>query len=120
MENYKITSYDGMTTYTRRYSKKEIENFWKTLGQGHDQALERNVEYCIVLNCSYRDALVYSAIFLRHFAIPTCTHYDGITLSLYCADAGGDFQRLKERVWAAINYHNNFGVDEYGQLFADE
>ncbi len=119
MENYQYTGYRGNKTYTKRYSKKEIENFWKTLGQGHDQALKRDLRYCIVLHCSHEEALIYTAIFIRHFHIPTCTHYNGATLSLYCLDAGSDFQRLKDRVWAAINYHVNYGVDEHGQLFAD-
>ncbi len=120
MEDYKIVSHNGMTTYTRRYSKNEIESFWTTLGQGHKEALKRDLRYCIVLHCSFEDALIYSAIFYRHFNITTCTHYNGATVSLYCGDAGGDYQRLKSRVWAAINYHINYKVDEYGQLFAEE
>lgn len=117
-ENFNFKSYTGMQVYTMRYSKDEIKNAWNREGQGHRQAMERNQKFCLIKPCSEEEALIYSAIFLRHFNILTCTHYNGYDISLYCGDAGGDYLGLMRRVRAAIFMHDNYGTDEHGPLFS--
>lgn len=71
------------------YTQQEIEAGWHdTDGQGNHQAREKGTS-CVCVECGHDDALELSALFVRQvFAIPSCCHYDGVTLSLYCGDAG--------------------------------
>lgn len=72
-----------------RYLPEEIRAAWQDKkGQGHRQAVQRGRD-CVVVKINDENAVVLAALFIRCvFAIPTCTHYNGKTLSLYCGDSG--------------------------------
>lgn len=74
----------------RAYHAGEIVAAWQEKGQGHEDAVARG-HNCVLIPCSWTDAIILSAIFVRGiFAILTCCHYNGQTLSLYCGEAGRD------------------------------
>lgn len=103
MPKSRITKKGGVTTHWLEYSKKEIQKLWKKDGQGHSQAMKRD-DFCVWTYCNEEDATNLSLWFVHNaFAIPTCTHYNGETLSLYCGDAGGGFYDLKRRVELHVN-----------------
>lgn len=57
-------------------------------GQGNREARARS-PWCAVVDCDEKDALKLSRAFYETvLALPSCAHYDGTTLSLYCGDAG--------------------------------
>lgn len=66
----------------------EIKAAWHTVGQGHEEAKARG-RWCVVVECDEEEAIHLSRLFIREFAIPTCCHYDGTTLSMECGGAGG-------------------------------
>lgn len=71
-------------------TREETEAGWyDEYGQGNHEARLRGWA-CVVRACTEKeDALRLSALFCRNvFAIPSCTHWDGSTLSMYCGDAG--------------------------------
>lgn len=77
----------GTKTYTV-YADDEIRQAWEDQrGQGNAAARSRS-HYCVVRACSEEQALAISHAFMRCFASPSCCHYDGETVSLYCGDAG--------------------------------
>ena len=79
---------NGRETYWFEYSDDELKHAWSEDGQGHANAIARG-ETCHVVKCSENEAVALSRLFVSNvFAIPTCCHYDGITLSMYCGDAG--------------------------------
>jgi len=76
------------------YTDAEIEDAWAdTTGQGNRQARLRNA-FCVVIGLqSKAEAIELSHLFVGSvFAIPTCTHWNGETLSLYVGDAGGNWR----------------------------
>lgn len=78
------------------YTDAELKAAWQEEGQGHQKAVERG-EYCHIIPCSEDEALRLSRKFVEQvFAIPTCCHYDGSTLSLYCGDAGKGSKNMLE------------------------
>ena len=83
---------DGINTLWTEYTDEELRAAWETNDQGHRQAVERGPT-CVVVICDVFDAVSISRLFVRNiFAVPTCCHYDGTTLSLYCGDAGGGWR----------------------------
>lgn len=79
---------DGIETIWTEYTNEELRAAWNEGDQGHAEAVERG-RWCVVIECDEYDAVSLSRLFVRNvFAIPTCCHYDGRTLSLYCGDAG--------------------------------
>lgn len=98
MRNFSIQNLNSYSISGRDYGIMEMVEFWNKEGQGHKEALERG-KYCVIVKCNKYDASVLSQIFVNaYFAIPTCTHYNGNTLSLYCGDAGSSRGILKIRV----------------------
>lgn len=79
-----------------KYSDDELTEAWSDDGQGHKQAVERG-DMCVVFKCTPAQALLATRAFVEKvFAVPTCCHYDGETLSLYCGDAGvGGYESCK-------------------------
>lgn len=85
----------GNTThFLSIYEPDEMPIYWEDRGQGHKEAVCRG-SMCVVKKCDLQSAKKISAEFVNDlFSIPTCTHYDGETLSLYCGDAGSNWQSL--------------------------
>jgi hypothetical protein len=80
-------------------SDDEIRKAWKSKGQGHDYAVERKSYFCVVVGgITVGDALVLCRAFLNFFNMPSCTHWNGKTLSLYCGEAGSGAEALKRGV----------------------
>jgi hypothetical protein len=80
----------------------EMPAYWRQDGQGHQQAEARGPA-CVVVKCDLTDAKSLSAWFVNHvFGIPTCTHYDSETLSLYCGDAGSGWRSMQSIVLAHV------------------
>lgn len=79
-----------------KYSDDELTAAWSEDGQGHKRAVERG-DMCVVFECTPVQALLATRAFVEKvFAVPTCCHYDGETLSLYCGDAGvGGYENCK-------------------------
>lgn len=86
---------EGNTSWYK-YSDDELIAAWDTYDQGHKQAVERS-EMCVVFDCTKEQALLATRAFVEKvFAVPTCCHYDGETLSMYCGDAGvGGYENCK-------------------------
>lgn len=86
---------EGNTIWFRR-SDDELIAAWSEDGQGHRQAVERG-HMCVVFKCTREQALLATRAFVEKvFAVPTCCHYDGETLSMYCGDAGvGGYENCK-------------------------
>ncbi len=120
MESCEVETFKGYGLHWTRYTKKEIKEAWNKDGQGHFQAIERG-DACIVVPCDEGEAIILSALFVRNvFAIPTCTHYDGKTLSLYCGDAGSRWKDTMENCKTKILIYKLAGIDEQGALFSNE
>lgn len=86
------------TTVFGQRTKAETEAGWNDLGgQGNQQARERG-KYCVIHPCTDKEtALILSALFVRNvFAIDSCVHWDGNTVSMYCGDAGSGYVRTME------------------------
>lgn len=96
---------NGIRTIWVEYTDEELRAAWSEDGQGHRQAVGRG-DRCVVVQCDEFDAISISRLFVRHlFACPTCCHYDGATLSLYCGDAGGsDIQNLLMRARSLVAF----------------
>lgn len=72
-----------------KYLPEEMPQYWEQDGQGHKDAVSRE-SACIVVHCDLDYAKKMSAWFANEiFALPTCTHFDGATLSLYCGFISG-------------------------------
>jgi hypothetical protein len=72
------------------YEDWEIVWAWEQDGQGNRDARQRG-RWCYVIACDLDQAIALSRLFVRNvFAVRTCCHYDGKTLSMYCGDAGGN------------------------------
>jgi len=107
MSEQRMTKSNGYITHWIEYNEEEIQMFWDTKGQGHHEAVHRG-GWCVVIPCDLNQAIKYSLWFVhKAFAIPTCTHYNGETLSLYCGDAGSGASNLKSRVEAFIEGANS-------------
>jgi len=77
----------GGKVYEWIRSVKEIQEGWEGPGQGNYEArLGKN--NCVVVDCNMSEAILLTQIFLHYFAIPTCCHYDGDKLSMFCGHAG--------------------------------
>ncbi len=97
----------NVRTIWNEYSPNEIERYWYKEGQGRRQSIERD-DSCVIVPCSNQEAREWSCYFINNiFAIPTCTHYDGYTISLYCGDAGKGwrecFDKTKEYIDSQVN-----------------
>ena len=107
-----VFNFDNGTCHAHGHTKEELESAWHNIsGQGNLDARGRGWA-CIIIPCDKETALVLSAIFHRHFAIETCCHWDGETLSMYCGDAGGGWKILRDKLNAA------FCMSMPGGLFA--
>ena len=85
----------GIRTTYREYSLQELEKAWNQKGQGHNYAVEGKF-YVVKVPCNKDQALEITKWFVENkFAIPTCCHYTGKTLHLYCGDAGGWAEDLR-------------------------
>jgi hypothetical protein len=104
------------TTTVYKYTHKELMDAWEdTAGQGNSQARAHGT-WCVLIPCTEKEAIVYSARFCRRFNIPSCCYYEGKILSMYCGDAGsGAEELLRDISDLRFTY-----VDEDGPLFADE
>jgi hypothetical protein len=93
----------NVETHYTQYTREEIVAFWNTEGQGHKQALNRS-SMCVVAPATKEAAIDISALFIRDiFASPTCTHYDGKTISLYCGNVGAyDYPEVCRKVKSLI------------------
>lgn len=83
----------GYTVQFGQRSIAETEAGWHdTNGQGNHQAVARG-EFCVLHPCEDKEtALILSALFVRNvFAIDSCVHWDGRTISMYCGDAGSGY-----------------------------
>ena len=61
----------------------------------------RRSSSCVVVKCKQSDAVNFTKWFIeKAFSMPSCTHYDGETLSIYCGEAGSGFANLFDRVKA--------------------
>ena len=86
----------GCIVHWWEYSPKEIKQAWNENGQEHTAAIERG-SWCVVTPCTEEEAINICSWFVHDaFACPTCTHYDGKTVSLYCGDAGSNAPILKK------------------------
>lgn len=80
--------------YWHEHDDAETEAAWHDeQGQGNRYAREREF-YCVVVPCTKDEAIVLSKLFHKRFAIESCCHYDGETLSMYCGDAGSNADSL--------------------------
>lgn len=119
MESCEIKTLGGYGLHWTRYTKGEIKEAWNKDGQGHSNAMKRG-DACVVVPCDEEEAIILSALFVRRvFALPTCTHYDGNTLSLYCGDAGSGWRDAIENCKKMILLYKLIGVDEQGALFSE-
>lgn len=82
------------------YTDAEIEGAWSKQGQGHERAVSRDEQFCVVMCCDKETAIMMSRLFLREFNMSTCVHYDGNTLSMNCAEASRDMGALKKCILA--------------------
>lgn len=87
----------GMSVTTPIYTDAEIKKAWVSYGQGSRQAEARGT-HCVVVPCDEEAAVALTREFLDHFNIPTCCHYDGNTLSMYCGDAGRGADSLFDKM----------------------
>lgn len=89
---------NGTQVHWYEYTDIELVNAWYDVrGQGNIYARNRGPA-CIIHTCTQDEAIELSRMFVRTvFAIPTCCHYDGNTVSLYCGDAGRNYQRTMEK-----------------------
>jgi len=74
------------------YDDEEIRQGWDG-GQGNQQARERG-KFCVIVplpDSEFAVGLTHLFVMLV-FAIPSCTHWDGETLSMYCGDAGSGYR----------------------------
>jgi len=119
--NYRLEY--GKTTYNK-WTTDEFRDAWhrNPLGQGQKEAKERKHHCVIVHTGKESDALVLSALFVRLiFAMPSCTHWDGSTLSLHYGQVG-HYTTESSRVTAekmVEAWHWGLIPDVYGSLFAD-
>lgn len=81
------------------YTDQQLKQSWRDKGgQGNHDARKRG-RLCVVFPCTEDEALALTRVFVeRGFAVPTCAHYDGQTLSLYCGGAGGGAFKLMKYV----------------------
>lgn len=122
-EAIKYTSVSGTIHHGTRYTREEIAAAWESEGQGHETAIERG-GWCVIVPCQEREvALQLSAAFVRCvFAIPTCCHWNGTTLSLYCGDAGHGAPGAKancEKLVETFMECDGWWAHESGPLFAN-
>lgn len=93
-----FTEKDGMVCYWHKHSDEETIAAWSEVdGQGNHHARYRGW-MCVVVPCNRSDAVLLSKKFHYRFAIESCCHYDGETLSMYCGDAGSGAQRLMDDI----------------------
>ena len=84
----RTTNKNGWAVTWNEYTLEEIKTSWEKLTSKHDGAYYRK-ENCVITLCGELDALILSRWFIHKVnACLYCTHYDGITLSLYCGEAG--------------------------------
>ncbi len=118
MESCKMETFEDYELHWTRYTRGEIKEAWNRDGQGHSQAIKRGGD-CVVVPCDEEEAIILSALFVRSvFAIPTCSHYDGKTLSLYCGDAGSGWRDTMKHCKIIILIYKLIGIDEQGALFS--
>lgn len=100
-----VVSREEYGTLSRNiYTDTEIRTAWLELnGQGNREARSYN-RLCVVKECTEPQALALSRVFIDRFAMPTCCHYNGKELSMYCGAAGGGFQDLYEYINALEVY----------------
>ena len=105
----RVTKKNNITSHWTEYTDKEIQDIWEKDGQGRNQSKSRG-PFCVVTTCSKNDAVAICQYFIRNlFAIPTCTHYNGDTVSLFCGDAGSECRTLMAATKSFIDgYLNNF------------
>ncbi len=97
MRTFTKTPVSGPSITWTEYTDKDIKEAWEKPQQGHHQAVDRGKD-CIVVTCDEETAILFTRIFIREFAIPTCCHYDGQTLSMYCGALGEDKELLKQKL----------------------
>lgn len=74
--------------------------------QGNRQAEARESMCVIAAVRSPQEAVELCRVFVRDvFAIPSCCHYDGTTLSMYCGDAGSGWQGTVKRAVALCEHY---------------
>lgn len=80
--------------FTKTAQSSNREPVTRLLAGGHHEAIERGVD-CVIVPCDQETAVLLSRLFIRELAMPTCCHYDGHTLSMYCGAAGRDKEHVK-------------------------
>jgi len=96
MENFTYAMNGGGTCHIHIHSKAELKAAWYATDKQGNREAEARGRDCVVVICPNEDkALELSALFHRFFAIESCCHWDGQTLSMYCGDAGSGCSMLK-------------------------
>ena len=90
--------------HSTAYDLQDMMDAWKQNGQGHKAAKERGDQCVIISGIDEICAAKLSRDFCEnYFNIPTCTHWNGKTLSLYCGDAGSGTSSLQRQLKADLN-----------------
>src|SRR5438132_112100 len=99
----------GGNSHWTKYTSEELKElgWWNCTGQGNQQARGRGKDCVVVSVADEETALRFTALFVRQFAIPSCVHWDGNLLSMYCGDAGSGCAALKHRVQEFVSKHNS-------------
>ena len=85
------------------YSPDEMPDYWKKEDRYVNDAKKMD-NGCVVIECNENDAKEAAAYFVNNlFAIPTCTYYDGVKLSLCCTYAGRNWGELLNKTQEYIN-----------------
>lgn len=93
----------GGTSVRYEYSDEEIIAAWNDAeGQGNSKARECG-DWCIWVQCDQKDALEFSRIFIRSFAIPSCCTYFNSTWVGYCGDASSSAELVLNSVREEIH-----------------
>ena len=92
-----LTTGGSMVYRQRLLTPEEWLVAWESDEQGNKQAKARG-NMCVIVPCDkIEQAVIYANLFFREFAIASCSHWNGNTLSMYCGDAGGGYQSLMGR-----------------------
>lgn len=111
----------GGMSYWTKYTREELKTQgWNNFhGQGNHQARMRGSSCVIVPITNEETALILTALFVRKFAIPSCTHWDGQTLSLYCGGSGSN--HLQHSIQTIVDTYKSLNNPDYSNsLFADK
>jgi hypothetical protein len=72
-----------------RHSDDSLRDAWNALDQQGNVEARARGRYCVVADVATEaDALAMTRLAVEWFAIPSCAHYDGKSLSFYCGAAG--------------------------------